>query len=105
MATRFGWLQPLLGCAAFHDVLPPPVRSKWPSCAVPSPLLVQFLHVLSAPAKAQGQRLGRRPRWVSDDDLGRVAHLSTRKAAAQLGLPSSVLHRARVSRKPIEAVV
>lgn len=58
-----------------------------------------------ARAKAQGQRLGRRPRWVSDDDLGRVAHLSTRKAAAQLGLPSSVLHRARVSRKPLEAGV
>ncbi len=58
-----------------------------------------------ARAKAQGQRLGRRPRWVSDDDLCRVAHLSTRKAAAQLGLPSSVLHRARVSRKPLEAGV
>ena len=43
--TRFSWLQPRLGCAEFHDVLPPPVRSKCPSCAVPSPLLVQLLHV------------------------------------------------------------
>lgn len=46
-------------------------------------------------AKAQGQRLGRRPHRISADDLERVASLSVRGAAATLGLPSSVLHRAR----------
>lgn len=51
-----------------------------------------------ARVRAKGQRLGRRPRWISDDDLRRVANLSTRKAAAALGIASSVLHRARVSR-------
>ena len=36
MATRFAWLHPWLrSCAEFHDVLPPPVRSKWPTCADP----------------------------------------------------------------------
>lgn len=34
-----------------------------------------------ARAKAQGQRLGRRPHRISDDDLGRVASLSIRGAA------------------------
>src|SRR5688572_30298019 len=54
-----------------------------------------------ARAKAQGQRLGRRPHRISDDDLERVASLSTRRAAEELGIPSSVLHRARVSRNPV----
>ena len=53
-----------------------------------------------ARVKANGQRLGRRPHRISDDDLCRVSDLSTRKAAAALGVPSSVLHRARLSRKP-----
>ena len=51
-----------------------------------------------ARAKSQGQRLGRRPHRISDDDLERVGSLSTRKAAAALGLPASVLHRARLAR-------
>ena len=51
-----------------------------------------------ARAKANGQRLGRRPRWISEDDLCRVEALSIRKAAAALGIPSSVLHRARLAR-------
>jgi DNA invertase Pin-like site-specific DNA recombinase len=55
-----------------------------------------------ARARSQGQRLGRRPRRISDDDLRRVKDLSTRNAAATLGIPPSVLHRARVSRKPVE---
>lgn len=54
-----------------------------------------------ARVKAQGQRLGRRPHRISDNDLDRVASLSTRKAAEELGIPSSVLHRARVSRNPV----
>jgi DNA invertase Pin-like site-specific DNA recombinase len=51
-----------------------------------------------ARAKAHGQRLGRRPRRITDDDLGKVAGLSTRKAASLLGVPSPVLHRARAAR-------
>ena len=54
-----------------------------------------------ARVRANGQRLGRRPRRITDEDLLRVADLSTRKAAALLGVPSSVLHRARVSRNPV----
>ena len=41
-----------------------------------------------------------RPHRISDDDIERVASLSTRRAAEELGIPSSVLHRARVSRNP-----
>jgi DNA invertase Pin-like site-specific DNA recombinase len=55
-----------------------------------------------ARARAQGQRLGRRPHRISAEDLQRVSGLSTRKAAEALSVPSSVLHRARVSRKPVD---
>jgi DNA invertase Pin-like site-specific DNA recombinase len=48
-----------------------------------------------ARAKAQGRRLGRRPHRITDDQLAQVANLSTRRAAAALAVPSSVLHRAR----------
>lgn len=54
-----------------------------------------------ARVKARGQRLGRRPHRISDNDLERVAGLSTRKAGEALGLPPSVVHRARVSRNPV----
>jgi DNA invertase Pin-like site-specific DNA recombinase len=54
-----------------------------------------------ARVKARGQRLGRRPHRITDEDVQRVAGLSTRRAAQQLGLPPSVLHRARASRKPV----
>ncbi len=57
-----------------------------------------------ARARAHGQRLGRRPRRITDEDLGRVAALSTRKAALELGIPSSVLHRARTARSVPTAV-
>lgn len=55
-----------------------------------------------ARARAQGQRLGRRPRRISEDALQCVEGLSVRRAAATLGIPPSVLHRARLSRKPLE---
>lgn len=55
-------------------------------------------------AKAQGQRLGRRPHRISADDLERVASMSVREAAATLGLPASVLHRARMARIPKSAI-
>ncbi len=57
-----------------------------------------------ARARAQGQRLGRRPHRITDDDLRRVGNLSTRKAAAALGVPASVLHRARLARTNRSAV-
>lgn len=53
-----------------------------------------------ARARAQGQRLGRRPALISDADLLTTAPLSVRDAARALGVPRSVLHRARLSRKP-----
>eukprot|EP01035_Chromulina_nebulosa_P014244 gene14244-18865_t len=32
MIDAGAWPQPRLGCAEFHDTLPPPARSKWPTC-------------------------------------------------------------------------
>ena len=54
-------------------------------------------------AKTQGRRLGRRPTRITDDQLASVEHLSERKAAAALGIPRSVLQRARVARNPSES--
>ena len=53
-----------------------------------------------ARARANGQRLGQKPLDIPPADLDRTAHLSIRRAAAELGIPRSVLHRARVSRRP-----
>ena len=55
-----------------------------------------------ARARANGQRLGQKPLDIPTADLERTAHLSIRRAAGELGIPRSVLHRARVSRKPVE---
>jgi DNA invertase Pin-like site-specific DNA recombinase len=55
-----------------------------------------------ARARAEGTRLGRRPTRVPVADLTRTSHLSVRDAARTLGVPRSVLHRARVSRNPAE---
>jgi len=51
-----GSLQPLVGCDEFHDSdggdVSRPVRSLWPTMALPSaPLLLQLPHVLSSPAR------------------------------------------------------
>ena len=54
-----------------------------------------------ARARANGRRLGQKPLDIPTDDLARTAHLSVRRAAAELGIPRSVLHRARLSREPI----
>ena len=48
-----------------------------------------------ARAKAQGTRLGRRRQRISERDLERVAGLSVREAAKQLGVPASRIHRER----------
>ena len=53
-----------------------------------------------ARVRAQGRRLGRRPHRIADGDLERVDGQSVRKAARELGVSASVLHRARLSRKP-----
>src|SRR5437764_1423386 len=47
-------LQPRVACDEFHDndggVVSSPVRSWWPTIAIPSPLLLQLPQVLSSPA-------------------------------------------------------
>ena len=53
-----------------------------------------------ARARGNGQKLGQRPHRITAEDLARTDHLSLRRAAAELGIPRSVLHRARVSREP-----
>ncbi len=54
-----------------------------------------------ARARANGRRLGQKPLAIPSRDLDRTAHLSVRRAAAELGIPRSVLHRARLSRRPV----
>ena len=54
-----------------------------------------------ARARANGRRLGQKPLHIPPDDLERTAHLSVRRAAAELGISRSVLHRARLSRRPV----
>jgi len=50
---------------------------------------------------AQGKPLGRPRQTISDSDLARTTGLSTRKAAAILGLSHAAVHRARtVSKTP-----
>lgn len=53
-----------------------------------------------ARVRAAGGRLGRPPAHVGAADVERTAHLSIRDAATALNIPRSVLHRARLSRKP-----
>ena len=54
-----------------------------------------------ARAKASGRRLGQKPLRIATEALERTAHLSIRRAAAELGISRSVLHRARLSRRPV----
>jgi len=55
-----------------------------------------------ARVRASGRRLGRPAASVAVADLRRTAHLSVREAAATLGVSRSVVHRARLSQKPLE---
>jgi putative DNA-invertase from lambdoid prophage Rac len=52
--------------------------------------------------KAQGKPLGRPRQTISPADLERTRHLSTRKAAAVLGVSHAAVNRARLSQKPSE---
>ena len=58
-----------------------------------------------ARVRADGRRLGQKPLDIPTQDLERTAHLSIRRAAAELGIPRSVLHRARLSSRPVGIVV
>src|SRR5688572_18879893 len=51
-------------------------------------------------ARRAGTRIGRRPHRITDQDLAQVAHLSQHRAAVALGVPRSVLQRARAARNP-----
>jgi DNA invertase Pin-like site-specific DNA recombinase len=54
-------------------------------------------------AKAQGRRLGRPRRRVTDAEIAAVSHLPLRQAASQLGVSKSFLQSWRVSRIPPSA--
>jgi DNA invertase Pin-like site-specific DNA recombinase len=53
-----------------------------------------------ARAKAQGRRLGRPRRRVSDEEIAALAHLPLRQAASLLGVSKSFLQGWRLSRIP-----
>ena len=59
------------------------------------------IHAGIARAKREGKRLGRRPHRMTEDDLTRTAHLSQHEAAKVIGVPRSVLQRARAARKGV----
>ncbi len=59
------------------------------------------IHAGIARARREGKRLGRRPHRVTDDDLTRTAHLSQHEAAKVIGVPRSVLQRARAARNGV----
>ena len=59
------------------------------------------IHAGMARARREGKRLGRRPHRVTDDDLTRTAHLSQHEAAKVIGVPRSVLQRARATRNGV----
>jgi len=61
--------------------------------------IVERVRAGMARARKEGKRLGRRPHRITADDLERTAHLSQREAAQVIGVPRSVLQRARLARK------
>lgn len=58
--------------------------------------IIERVRAGTAPARTQGKSLGRRPHAIADADLERTAHLSQHEAAKVLGVPRSVLQRARL---------
>lgn len=65
--------------------------------------IVERVRAGLARAKAQGKRLGRQPYAIADDLFEAVADRSLREAALVLGVSRSVVHRWRLSRKPLES--
>jgi putative DNA-invertase from lambdoid prophage Rac len=63
------------------------------------------IHAGIARARREGKRLGRRPHRLTDDDLMRTAHLSQHEAAKLIGVPHSVLQRARAARNGVSRQV
>jgi DNA invertase Pin-like site-specific DNA recombinase len=53
-------------------------------------------------ARRQGKRLGRQPYAITDAQFEAVADRSLRDAATALGVSRSVVHRWRLSRKPLK---
>jgi DNA invertase Pin-like site-specific DNA recombinase len=65
--------------------------------------IVERVRAGLARAKAQGKRLGRQPYAIADAQFEAVADRSLRDAAVALGVSRSVVHRWRLSRKPLES--
>jgi hypothetical protein len=65
--------------------------------------IVERVRAGLARAKAQGKRLGRQPYAITDDQFAAVDHLSLRDAATALHVSRSVVHRWRLSRKPLNS--
>jgi DNA invertase Pin-like site-specific DNA recombinase len=63
--------------------------------------IVERVRAGLARAKAQGKRLGRQPYAITPAQFEAVDHLSLRDAATALGVSRSVIHRWRLSRKPL----
>ena len=63
--------------------------------------IVERVRAGLARAKAQGKRLGRKGYDLADARFEEVAGLSVRDAATALGVSRSVVHRWRLSRKPL----
>jgi DNA invertase Pin-like site-specific DNA recombinase len=55
--------------------------------------------------KASGMPLGRPRQTIRTEDLNRTNTLSTRRAAAVLGVSHAAVHRARLSQKPTESAL
>jgi DNA invertase Pin-like site-specific DNA recombinase len=64
--------------------------------------IVERVRAGLARAKAQGKRLGRQPYTIADAQFEAVANSSLRDAAKTLGVSRSVVHRWRLSRRPLE---
>ena len=63
--------------------------------------IVERVRAGIARARAQGKRLGRQPYAIADTQFEAVADQSLRDAALTLGVSRSVVHRWRLSRKPL----
>jgi len=63
--------------------------------------IVERVRAGLARAKAHGTRLGRRAYAITPAQFAAVDHLSLRDAATSLGVSRSVVHRWRLSRKPL----